>query len=49
MDAKGWGTPDIVMEETQVELSTEPWWDVFLPLVWKGAMSQRVNEVMGDS
>lgn len=37
IDAKGWDTPDIVMEETQVELSTEPWWNVFLPLVWKNS------------
>ena len=35
MDAKGWGTPDIVMEETQVELSTEPWWEIILLLLWK--------------
>jgi hypothetical protein len=33
MDAKGWDAPDIVMEEAQVTLSTQPWWDVFLPLV----------------
>ena len=25
MDAKGWSTPDVVMEEEQVELSTTPW------------------------
>ena len=35
MDAKGWYTPDIVMEEAQVELSTKTWWDIFLPLLWK--------------
>jgi hypothetical protein len=40
MDAKGWDTPDIVMEEAQAELSIEPWWDIFLPLVWKEATSQ---------
>jgi len=33
MDAKGWDTPDIVMEEAQTTLSVQPWWDVFLPLV----------------
>jgi hypothetical protein len=35
MDAKGWDTPDIVMEEAQAMLSVQPWWDVFLPLVIK--------------
>ncbi len=40
MDAKGWDTADIVMEEAQVALSTEPWWDVFLPLIWKVATGQ---------
>jgi len=49
MDAKGWDTADIVMEEERVELSAEPWWDIFLPLVWKEAMSQRVKEVTRDS
>jgi len=39
MDAKGWDTPDIVMEEAQAELSSEPWY-VFLPLIWKEAMRQ---------
>ena len=33
MDAKGWDTPDIVMEEAQATLSVQPWWGVFLPLV----------------
>ncbi len=36
MAAKGWSTPDIVMEERQVELSTEPLCRLFLPLIWKG-------------
>ena len=49
MDAKGWDTPDVVMEEAQAALSTEPWVDIFLPLVWKEATSQWVNEVTGDS
>ncbi len=40
MDAKGWDTTDVVMEEAQAELSIEPWWDVFLPLIWKEATSQ---------
>jgi len=35
MDAKGWDTPDIVMEEAQAMLSVQPWWDVFLPLVMR--------------
>ena len=38
MDAKGWDTPDIVMEEAQVGLSAAPWWDIFLPLIWREAM-----------
>jgi hypothetical protein len=33
MDAKGWSTPDVVMEETQIQLSTAPRWDFFLPLL----------------
>ena len=33
MDAKGWDTPDIVMEEVQVTFSARPWWRVYLPLV----------------
>ncbi len=33
MDARGWDTPDIVMEEAQTTLSVQPWWNVFLPLV----------------
>jgi hypothetical protein len=32
MDAKGWDTPDIVMEQAQATLSAQPWRDVFLPL-----------------
>jgi hypothetical protein len=34
MDAKGWDTPDVVMEETQIKSCIEPCWDIFLPLVW---------------
>jgi hypothetical protein len=37
MDVKGWGTPDIVMEESHVTLSVQPWWNVFLPLVLREA------------
>jgi hypothetical protein len=33
MDAKGWDTPDIVMEETQATFSVQPWWICYLPLV----------------
>jgi len=33
MDSKGWATPDVVMEEAQIGLSTASWWDTFLPLV----------------
>jgi hypothetical protein len=32
MDAKGWDTPDVVMEETRFTLSAEPWWHALLPL-----------------
>jgi hypothetical protein len=35
MDAKGWDTPDIVMEEAQATLSVQPRRGVFLPLVIK--------------
>jgi hypothetical protein len=35
MDAKGWGTPDIVMEEERVVLSAQPWTNVFVPLVMR--------------
>jgi hypothetical protein len=33
MDAKGWSTPDIVMEEARATLYAAPTWDIFLPLV----------------
>ncbi len=33
MDAKGWNTPDIIMEETEAVLVVETWDKVFLPLV----------------
>jgi hypothetical protein len=36
LDAKGWDTPDIVMEEAMVAIATEPWWGVFLPLISRG-------------
>jgi hypothetical protein len=35
-DRKGWSTPDIIMEERQIELSTEPAYRFFLPLITKG-------------
>jgi hypothetical protein len=33
MDAKGWNTPDIIMEQAHVGLVTVPWWEFFLPVV----------------
>ena len=33
MDERGWDTPDILMEVEQVVLTTQPWWEQFLPLV----------------
>ena len=33
MDAKDWTSPDIIMEETQVTLTVQPWREVYLPLV----------------
>jgi hypothetical protein len=35
MDARGWNTPDIVMERAQMTLTTQPWWDIYLPVVCK--------------
>ena len=35
MDAKGWDTPDIVMEQAQTALVVQPGVDVFLPLVMR--------------
>jgi hypothetical protein len=35
MDAKGWGTPDILMEAEQLQSSTVTWWEQYLPLVVK--------------
>jgi len=37
MDARGWDTPDIVMEEAQVVLPGRPWWNVLLPLTMREA------------
>jgi len=39
MDDKGWDTPDIVMEEAQVTLAVQPWWDLFLPLVMRNMLA----------
>ncbi|UCC65539.1 MAG: hypothetical protein JSV36_11040, partial [Anaerolineae bacterium] len=36
MDARGWGTPDILMEEVGVALNAQPWSHLFLPLIWRG-------------
>jgi hypothetical protein len=33
MDAKGWDTPDILMEEASLAMQVEPWWNCFLPLI----------------
>jgi hypothetical protein len=35
MDARGWDTPDVVMEQARVMLSVQPWRDVLLPLVMR--------------
>jgi hypothetical protein len=35
MDARGWETPDIMMEEIHITLPAQPWWDVLLPLVMR--------------
>jgi hypothetical protein len=35
MDARGWGTPEIVMEQAFVTLDVRPWWEVYLPLVMR--------------
>jgi hypothetical protein len=35
-DAKGWDTPDVVMEMAELHLSAVPWRQVFLPLVRRG-------------
>jgi hypothetical protein len=36
MDDKGWSTPDVIMEERHIELTTEPAYRLFLPLIVKG-------------
>ena len=33
MSAKGWSTPDIVMEESQVGLTADPFWRYYLPMI----------------
>jgi hypothetical protein len=33
LDARGWDSPDIMMEQEQAVLMTDPWWSLFLPLV----------------
>jgi len=33
LDARGWDSPDIMMEQEQPVLMTDPWWSLFLPLV----------------
>jgi hypothetical protein len=35
MDAKGWDTPDIVMEEDQTAIVVYPTWGTFLPLLMR--------------
>jgi hypothetical protein len=35
-EARGWQRPDVVMETAQSKLpSVEPWWSLFLPLVFR--------------
>jgi hypothetical protein len=33
MDARGWATPDILMEQTEFSFSMQPRWEVFVPTV----------------
>ena len=33
MDSRGWVAPDVVMQEAQVSLITQPWWNFYLPLI----------------
>jgi len=37
MDSKGWATSDIVMQEAQVGLTAQPWWNCYLPLVLRNS------------
>ena len=33
MEAKGWGAPDLVMQEAHATLFTQSWWTLYLPLI----------------
>ncbi len=33
MDAKGWNTPDTIMEQVTQSFNIEPWWTLYMPLV----------------
>jgi hypothetical protein len=35
ISARGWDTPDIVMEERMVSLPLEPWWVIYVPMIVK--------------
>lgn len=37
MLAKGWDAPDIVMQQVQLELTSQPWWNIYLPLALHGS------------
>jgi hypothetical protein len=39
MDARGWNTSDIVMEEIYTTLHVQPWWRVFLPVVVRDVLT----------
>jgi hypothetical protein len=32
MSAKGWGNPDVIMEQSSKSIVVDPWWQYFLPL-----------------
>lgn len=40
MDVKGWGAPDILMEEAHVSLATGAVWNVYLPIVRVDSIAQ---------
>jgi len=40
MDDKGWGAPDIFMEQVQVSLATGALWNVYLPIVRADSIAQ---------
>ena len=38
MDARGWDTPDILMEQVQTTLEAQPWWRYCFPLALRSSM-----------